>query len=199
MKTRVIGAMDIVANKMTEFGRSRNGLYKALKDNGYNYILERKLPDKSRVITAYKNKNSANPEYAFKVNQDFSMEQKKYFHVKYLLPGDRRESGFQKVYVNGNGKVERSEKLVNRIINGVPVSKEKEVIREGYKKRTQYGVADCVNIRYANLNKSDFPKLTKCVEQYDDGKAYTFLEQADGTRTYVKNINWQNYFFTTKK
>lgn len=196
MPTRIIGASDRFVNLFTKYGRNRNHLFNELERKGMEHIVERKLDNNSRVILAYKDRYAKRCSYAFKVNPDLSLEQKTYFPIKIMLPRKTCKR-IDKIFADTNGnRIKQNTKSVT-YINNKPIGEENITIKGSRLKRVAASEYANIEPRYTNVKESD--NYVKCVENIKGKDSYTFLEHVDGSRTYIKNIGGQNYFFTTRK
>ena len=194
MQTKIIGFSDKFFNIFTKYGRERNHLFKELNKNGYKYILERELPNNSRVILGYENQASKGARLAFKVNPDLTMEQKR-IDKKYVLNGlGDKYLRIEKIWAGSDGKQiaknARTIKTRNKKIAGKSEftidSKNAVVKYEG----------ECVDM-LSDLSSKQISKIYKRTKMLTP-ESYQFRQYTDGTRDYEKFINEIEYKFSTK-
>ena len=196
MPTKVIGFSDRVLNVFTKFGRQRNYLFKELNKNGYSYITERKLPNNSRVILGYKNESSKQARYAFKVNPDLTMEQKR-IDKKFMLNGlGDRYLHIEKIWTDKSGK------KVAEHIRDIKTRNKKVVGTHSYivdysKDATVKYDKECVNMVHG-FSSNQVSKIFKKTSMTKP-KTYQFMQYTDGTRDYSKFADGIEYKFSTKR
>lgn len=197
MSTIVVNKTTVFRNMFTKYGRSVNHLYKDIKNQGCKYILERTLPDKSRVIVAYPNAESKGAKFAFKLNTDGSMEQKTYSNSQILLPFDKYKQSITKIHADKNG-MPISEKRINKdFINNELVHKNVYVNNDKYISIYEYNKYGSNQINYNEL----YPNVKESYNKtYLDGsRDYLYVQCMDGTKQFFRNINGESYKFTTAK
>ena len=195
MKTKIIGSVDILTNKFTKFGRERNNLIHELEERGYRHFRERVLKDKSRVLLAYKpGKNLA--ECAFRLYPDLAMEQKTYSKKHFLSPNNSTEISISKIFANNKGEeIKEIQKKIRtdnkgQLLNYEYTMDDLENSILIQKKYSINGFKDFV------LGLKDFNSVY--TKEVGNNRKYSLYEHTDGTRTYIKNINGEEYFFRSK-
>ena len=199
MATRIIGVTDKFINTFSNYGRQRNHLFKELNEVGLKHIRERKLPDNSRVILGYQDKDAQRALFAFKVNPDLTMIQKTTSSSHALLPFKDVTNTITRVFADKTGNAVKTEHQTAKYINDKLVYKSNIKCKGDAHKSVQIdknGSGFISNLDNS-LNKSE--KVIKSVEFKNGKDYYGFAEQADGTRNYVKNIDGVEYSFTTKR
>ena len=199
MATRIIGVTDKFINTFSNYGRQRNHLFKELNEVGLKHIRERKLPDNSRVILGYQDKDAQRALFAFKVNPDLTMIQKTTSSSQALLPFKNITNTITRIFADKTGNAVKTEHQTAKYINDKLVYKSNIKSKGDAHKSVQIdknGSGFISNLDNS-LNKSE--KVIKSVEFKNGKDYYGFAEQADGTRNYVKNIDGVEYSFTTKR
>ena len=120
MPTVRVDNLHTFKNEFSRFGRRTNELYKQLNKKGCHYILERDMPDKSRVILAYESKDSKTSKYTIGLRRDGSMIQKTYERSEVIQPLtiiDRIQT-ITKTFLESTGeKVKEITKIINKILD----------------------------------------------------------------------------------
>lgn len=199
MPTIRVDTLHRFKNYFSSYGRGVNGLYRNLDKDGCHYLLERELPDKSRVLLAYQNKNSLRAKYAFKLNTDGTMIQKK--TEKSMIMGMYNDTicATSKIFTDKEGY--KNKEIIRKVryntnqgVIDKYINKQTEKYFSEYKYH-QYGEKHIHHNRvYPDVEES-FVKIST------DGKGndYTYIKNTDGTKTFIKNINGINYTFTNAK
>ena len=190
MKTRIISSADRFKNAFTKYGRNKNNLLKNLEKHGFTQFREKSLKDKSQVLLANKPGDNIRG-YAFRLFPDLSMEQK-YIDIKdALFSIPIKMLKITKIFADKSGKAikEHSKKILYQ--NNTFIDKEERI----------WDIKKDIHI-----DKFERPgtweeqgmKLTKTYEKTWDNNSYKFLQEADGTRHYIKYINGIEYKFSSK-
>ncbi|MBE7710857.1 MAG: hypothetical protein E7Z92_01820 [Cyanobacteria bacterium SIG31] len=195
MKTKIIGSVDILTNKFTKFGRERNNLIHELEEIGYRQFRERVLKDKSRVLLAYKpGKDLAG--CAFRLYPDLAMEQKTYSKKHFLLPNNPTEISISKIFANNKGEATKE------------IHKKIRTDNKGLLLNYEYTMDDLENsilikkkfsidgFREFVLGLKNFNEFY--TKEIGNNRKYSFYRHTDGTKTYIKNINGEEYIFRSK-
>lgn len=201
MPTIRVDNLHILKNEFTSFGHETNSLYKYLNRKGCHHLLERELPDKSRVIIAYPNQESKISRFVIRLNRDGSMAKKTNELAEMLNPFafiDKVRT-ITKAYMDETGKqVKEIIKRLSYDVNGKITNRQlfkhtdKYVTHYEYDK---YGGRHAQCNRMINNVRESFSKIA--MDGSEDQSLY--VKFMDGTKNFERHINGTDYFFTTQK
>ena len=189
MSTVIVNRLHMFRNAFSSYGRATNKLYRELNANGCNYLLERQLPDKSRVILAYPNSEAKASKFALKLNADGTMEQKT-SQTAYLLGlvTDKLRA-ITKIFADENGY--KTHEYVKRVI----YNKNNEITR---KETYHYTDKYVTHYEYNKIGEEIQESLKKAFRDGSNNE-YAYSRATDGTKTFKRRFNGVEYFFTNKK
>ena len=197
MSTKIVGPQVKFKNIFTKFGREKNHLYKEMKKAGFAEIRERNLPNGSTVALGYKGSKGTN-DIAFLLRPDLSLEEKAVKNSVGLTPWKQKTSVIDKFYADKNGEVVRHKtKKVVRINDSVIAS---EIVDNQPNKLSTTKASSKYGGVKPKTVECDIPAkdIAKFTEKTKDNFQYCVLENLDGSKTYIKSINGQNYTFQTR-
>lgn len=201
MPTLKVDSFHIFKNEFTTLGRVANDRYRQLNKRGCHYILERKLPDKSRVIIAYPNQSSAKSKFVLKINPDGSIIQKTNETTKtpsYLTLTNKMQT-ITKVYLDASGK------KIKEIIKRLTYDLDNKVSHKHVTKRTDKYASNYEYDTYGGRHSQCNRIINNVKESYSnialDGSENQslYVQTMDGTKTFTRFIDGIDYSFTTKK
>lgn len=200
MKTKSVGNIKLFTNMFTKTGRQKNNLYTKYKNWNCQHFVERTLPDGSTVGLAYLKKESPLASFAFKLEQNGAVKEK-YFssQSKGLVIRDSKNITINKSQISPEGKiVNEVKKQFTYEGNNLCSENITELSNGLITKSDRFFEYGGVSPRLVNYN-GDSNDVYRVKELVGDNGTLCVMHHLDGSRTYVKEINGENYFFTTRK
>ncbi len=188
MQTRVICLGDRFCNLFTKSGRQQNSIYKNMRQQGMDYIRERRFPDNSRVVLGYKSETEKLANIACLIKPDFSTELKTSNRVKgfnnYLIIG--------KVWKNPEGEE------IKQKVTGIIFSDKDKHIAGKIQNYTDESHPNLI-MKY-DIMQFSYPSETRNEKVYKvqsklNSDYYMLTQHSDGSREYEKSINGEKSVF----
>ena len=191
--TKIIGKFDRFTNSFTKYGRNKNEIMKRLEKRGFSEFRERTLNDKSQVMLAYRGSKRL-ADYAYRFFPDLSIEKKESGKKRAFFS---RSISVQKIWKSlkdkrGNLISEYCKRM--RYENDVFIEKEE---------RFNDLVKDILIVKEEMARGENDPNLgleniIKSYVRINGNDMYSFYQQADGTKNYIKNIDGIEYKYSSK-
>lgn len=200
MKTKTIGSVDIFKNIFTQQGRQKNKIYNELKNRNCKNMLETSFADGTIAGTGdfFKKNSVGNCTCILQPNGKI-LKKISEVQIRGLSKRNAKRVSIKKILTDINGKIQ--EELTKNIcyeddkicIKDITKIKNGEIT-----KREKMYYFGSVTPSLVDYNKSNHD-VYRAKEFSTKNGAICLLEHLDGNKTFVKQINGINYFFTTKK
>ena len=193
MKTKAVGNCQRFFNIFTRQGRKINDMCRKFNADGMEYLRERTLPDKSRVMLGYENSASKTDSFACRVNPDCSVIQKSYQNDTIFNLFHDKNRCITKLKYDSAGKLTERENKTMLFRGDTMLGRMKYYLSKKLLKQTYEGSYTDILETSGRLTKA-YRRLTTTPENTN---LYSIFEYADGIKEYKKNIGGTEYIFRT--